>query len=314
MSKPTFPPTWYPTEYPEDKTQLFDDDDDYDDDDDDQDDLITVGDDDAVDDDAVDDDYVAKLIDEINNRQYDDDLIDDVNVYDDDDYDDDNKDDDNPYYYEADDDDLGFVDDDIATFVVPTMPPKTMSPTMPPATKPKSTEEPTMFPTEMPTGHEPCCDDDDKVEEAEDKPVGILPGENIPSPNTNNNGGDVVIIREPSLSDEIKYAAIGGGIASVLLSVVVFCIYMKCCRTRKGKSAPVEERHSLNASDHPQVMNGDSFQDELPNGTAENGTSWASTGSNGGLDSPTESEAGLLGSPNGFTGAMPEPIRTKNMV
>jgi hypothetical protein len=112
------------------------------------------------------------------------------------------------------------------------------------------TFDPTFFPTSMVTEG--------------DEDIGVLPGKNN---NNNNNavattGGSSTStnnVSSNSLSnsnlteDEIKYAAIGGSLAFVLLSFLFCCIYMKFFRTKSGKSA---ETDALNLNEQ------DNFHDE----------------------------------------------------
>merc|ERR1719464_1430444 len=86
----------------------------------------------------------------------------------------------------------------------------------------------------------------------------------IPQPVKSFGGNDVVVTKESSkasLSEEIKFGLIGGGIAFVLISIIGVCVYK--CRRSKARGAPTaEEKSSLNLKD-PQLT-GDSFHDEPP--------------------------------------------------
>jgi len=144
-----------------------------------------------------------------------------------------------------------------ATTVEPTYYPSAM------VTDPIVTEVPTFFPSSWVT-------DEEDREEKKDEPVGILPMDTAPpiiEPTFNGNDGSTTVVSSAASSltaDEIKYAAIGGGIAAVLLIFIGCCIYMKCFRVKSGKSAQrtvaEEERDSLNV--HNNDNESDGFHDE----------------------------------------------------
>jgi len=193
---------------------------------------------------------------------------DDIDEEDDDEFDDDDVDDDDEA---VEDDDVGGGDD--------------------------PTESPTYFPSFTGEGE----DDDD--EEVADEDVGILPiempgpplidinnNEPLPgfgptlapttllAPTTEPGAGSSPVVMEVT-KEEIEYAAIGGGIAAVVLALIAVCIYFKFCRVKKGRSAKrmieeKEERDALNLNGH-NGGDSDGFHDEeedVSNGNG-NGTS-----------------------------------------
>jgi len=83
---------------------------------------------------------------------------------------------------------------------------------------------------------------------------------NTQAPQTTSEGssGSSAVVMEVT-KEEVEYAAIGGGIAAVVLALIACCLYFKFCRMKKGRSAKkvldAEERDSFNLNGH---MNGES--------------------------------------------------------
>jgi len=99
-----------------------------------------------------------------------------------------------------------------------------------------------------------------------------------------------VVVKEPAslMSQEVKYAAIGGSIAAVLMLLLGCLVYKFCCKQKKGKSVAYEEHNlkdpTINGEDD---IHQDGFHDE---------------------------PAASLGLGHGFTDQVPEPRGMHNVL